>query len=318
MDSAAVLVRPGDRFEHWHQVTCRNYSLTEARGVPDRHFRARVAVRSFGPLMLSELWSATTADAPIRVARGAPEIRRDQRDDFLLWLALGGSAVFAQDGRAARMQAGDLVLHDQSRPFVLEFGAQAHVVMVTIPRPLLTARLAGTDALVARSIARRTRLGALAGAMVRQSLRLPAALDDASAQRLGAAALDIWATALQSELAGTDDCAAQPRLEAVKRDMRAQLDNPELNLDTLAARHAMSPRTLARLFAREGTTPIRWLWQQRLAASYRALAEGRERRVTEVAMAFGFSSLSHFSRAFRAAYGCSPQALRDGARKKTP
>lgn len=63
---------------------------------------------------------------------------------------------------------------------------------------------------------------------------------------------------------------------------------------------------------------MRWLWQQRLAASYQALAEGRGRRVTDVAMAFGFSSPSHFSRAFREAFGCSPQALRDGGSPTGP
>eukprot|EP01032_Pedospumella_encystans_P034527 gene34527-39031_t len=62
-----------------------------------------------------------------------------------------------------------------------------------------------------------------------------------------------------------------------------------------------------RLFATEGTTPGRWLWQQRLEASYRALAEGRVRQVSQAALEFGFTDLSHFSRAFKARFGRSPK-----------
>jgi AraC-like DNA-binding protein len=69
----------------------------------------------------------------------------------------------------------------------------------------------------------------------------------------------------------------------------------------------MAPRTLNRLFAGEGATPIRWLWQQRLAASFTALVEGRVGQVTDAALSFGFSDLSHFSRAFKAQFGHSPQ-----------
>jgi AraC-like DNA-binding protein len=75
----------------------------------------------------------------------------------------------------------------------------------------------------------------------------------------------------------------------------------------------VSPRTLMRLFAAEGTTPIRWLWHQRLAAACRALAGGRGARVTEVALSCGFSDLSHFSRAFKAEFGRSPREIAAGA-----
>jgi AraC-like DNA-binding protein len=77
----------------------------------------------------------------------------------------------------------------------------------------------------------------------------------------------------------------------------------------IAAAQHVAPRTLNRLFAREGTTPIRWLWQQRLAGAYQALAERRFKHVTDVALSFGFSDVSHFSRAFKAAFGRSPHQV---------
>ena len=72
----------------------------------------------------------------------------------------------------------------------------------------------------------------------------------------------------------------------------------------------MAPRTLYRLFAAEGTTPIRWLWQQRLAASFKALTEGKVTQVTDAALSHGFSDVSHFSRTFRATFGQSPRMFK--------
>jgi AraC-like DNA-binding protein len=63
------------------------------------------------------------------------------------------------------------------------------------------------------------------------------------------------------------------------------------DLDMIANANNMSARTLNRLFASEGTTPIRWLWQQRLAASFKALAQGQISQTIDAALTYGFSEL---------------------------
>ena len=147
---------------------------------------------------------------------------------------------------------------------------------VTVPRPLLTARLPQARHYVSRRIAGNSRLGALAGTLVRELYRLDDATEDAVACRLGASALDILATTLETELGAVEPCAEhQRRFAAVKRYILANLHDPELDLAKIVKTQAMAPRTLYRLFAGEGTTPMRWLWQQRLAASFKALAEGQ-------------------------------------------
>ena len=302
--STATLVEPGDRFAHWHDVTCRRYSLTECRPVADAHFRARVAVREFGPLRFNEISSATPADDLIRVSRGPDQIRRDPRDDFFLWLALEGRTDFAQAGREVRLRPGDLMLHDQARPFTLAFGPQAHAVMVSIARPLLVARLGAAEQLVARPIAGGSRLGALAGSLVRECLRMEDAWDAPWTWRVANSSLDLWAP---------HDERSRRRLAEAQRHMLARLGEPGLSIESVALACNMSPRTLMRLFAAEGTTPIRWLWHQRLAAACRALAGTRGARVTEVALSCGFSDLSHFSRAFKAEFGRSPREIAAGA-----
>jgi AraC-like DNA-binding protein len=306
----STAVKPGDCFDHWHQVTCRNYSVTECRPVVNQKFRAQVSIRKFGALVLSDISSETPPDDLIKVDRAPAHIRKDYRDDFQVWLALDGEAVFAQDGREARMQRGDLVLHDQAQPFALGFGPQHRAILITIPRPLLIARLPTARNLVARRIASDTKLGMLAATVVTQLVALEEPTDEV-ARRISAAALDILATTLQVELTDSaDETTGQlRRLIKAKQYISANLQNSRLDLDMIATAQNMSPRTLNRLFAREGTTPIRWLWQQRLAASFKALAEGRVSQVTDAALSFGFSDSSHFSRAFKAAFGQSPQNL---------
>ena len=76
-------------------------------------------------------------------------------------------------------------------------------------------------------------------------------------------------------------------------------------LDELAATLNISPRTLNRYLAREGTTfrTLAGKIQHDLACERLA---GQTQSVTEVAYSLGFSDSSNFARAFRAREGCSP------------
>jgi len=311
----ASVVEPGDGFERWHQVTCRSFSLTESNRIPDSHFCARVLLRQFGPLAFSEIWSSTLADSLIRITRSSHDIRKDPRDYFMLWLALGGRTAFAQGGREAQIGPGDLMLHDQTQPFSLKFGRQSHAVMITIPRPLLVSRMPAAAQLTAYKVAAKTKFGGLAGSVVQHLVCLEDSANPEVVARVGASAMDLVLTAIESELTGhTGPVPLQDRrLARVKRYMLANLHDPELDLETIAERLSVATRTLNRLFAREGTTPIRWLWRQRLTAAYKALAERRINRVTDAAFSFGFSDVAHFSRAFKSVFGLSPEVVRGGS-----
>ena len=103
---------------------------------------------------------------------------------------------------------------------------------------------------------------------------------------------------------------AHPAVLAAVATMEANIEE-SLSRTELARREGCSLRQLERLFAQHlGRT---------IAAEYRSIRLQRARSLlretgmtaAEIASATGFSSFSHFSRAFRAEYGVSPSAWRN-------
>lgn len=100
------------------------------------------------------------------------------------------------------------------------------------------------------------------------------------------------------------DCLA-PLLEW----MSANLDK-DIDVEALARRAHMSPRTFARRFREQtGTTPLQWLLTVRVRRA-QELLETTRRSVDEIAVRCGFDSPVTFRERFRRVVGLSPRAYR--------
>jgi len=94
-------------------------------------------------------------------------------------------------------------------------------------------------------------------------------------------------------------------LEVMERHVESPLSNSQL-----AGRVRLSVRHLERLFRLHlSTTPARFYRTVRLEQA-RRLIQQTQMPVTEIAMATGFFSVSHFGRTFREAFGATPRRLR--------
>ena len=96
---------------------------------------------------------------------------------------------------------------------------------------------------------------------------------------------------------------------AVLADIVAtMLEDPSVvRVDELAARHAMSARTLQRLFRRYVGVSPKWVLQRyRLHEAAERIAEGRDGDWARTALELGYFDQAHFIRDFKALVGASP------------
>lgn len=303
-DSSAV--GKNDRFAFWLDEICRNYCRTDTQRLRGDDFLARLSRSALGCLEISNI-----SCEPLRYERSADDLRRAPSDDFLLSLMVEGEGRLSQAGRDALQRPGGVVVYDTARPFSYEFPAPYRMYLLKVPRAALLARVPQADRLTAMVIGGDSALGELAGGMIRNAAALQLREDTPAAARIGMSIVDVIGAAMDVEL-GSHDQPVDRRTSLLKRAkdyIQCHLDDPDLDIDRIAAALFVSPSTLGRVFTADGTTVIRWLWGQRLAAGHRMLTEGRASLVTEVALSCGFSSFSHFSRAFKALYGVSPNTL---------
>ena len=98
---------------------------------------------------------------------------------------------------------------------------------------------------------------------------------------------------------------ARERVERAKELLARELANP-LTLEQLGQEVGCSPFYLSRIFSREvGLTIPQYLRNLRMERAAELLRTGRY-NVTEAATEVGYSSLSHFSKAFCETIGCCP------------
>ena len=294
-----------DNIEHWHQVTCRSHSLTNCRFDVQAPFRATLRSQKLGELTTGETFTGSFAS--IHSRRGLTEARKDGVDDFMALQIVQGDVHFAQSERSVTGRSGDVFVYDQSKPFALDLIGKHHLAFLVIPRAAMIERLEEAEHLTARALRSDAKVGELARFVMRLLLNMEG-LNGTTAERVGRAALDILAAALDPS-SSSEQTGHHRLLATAKAYMLKHLAENELDVDTIADALGVAPRTVNRIFAAEGVTPMRWLWQQRLTAAHDHLSYRRFGTVTEIALQCGFVDLSHFSRLFKKAYGISPSAI---------
>ncbi len=88
--------------------------------------------------------------------------------------------------------------------------------------------------------------------------------------------------------------------------------DPALDPLVVAKTHHISLRLLQGLFADEGSSPARFIRDQRLVHARRLLNEGEA--ISRAGSLSGFADLGTFTRAFRRRFGCTPSAYLRGYR----
>lgn len=292
------------RLAFWNEVICKTYLTVECAPEIDIPPQGHICVRHFGQLELSQVLSPA-----MTYRRSSAELREHSEEHYQLMLMTEGTGHVLQGDRNAKLLPGDIVLYSAAHPSVVSFPTGSRTLLLKIPRAHLDTRVTNPNASTAVALKGDTVIGSMVGTLMRESFALeenhvPGDL------RFVSGLLDIVSAALDSHAGKTPASHSRHNpLEQIKRYMQTNLGDTELDIASIATKHNISIRTLNRLFAAEGTSAIRWLWIQRLAASYKALSEGNVRQVSEAALDYGFNDLSHFSKSFKKTYGIAPHQL---------
>lgn len=293
-----------ERFDYWRDVVCKHCIPANSDSAHRSAFDATLSGKTVGPLTYASMASPEHLwERDPRHIRSGPEEG--------LWVSYmeRGTACLEQNGRTVVQKPGDIVLYDASRPFRYRIAPESFH-FIGIPRDLILRRTACAERLVATPLGEGTGFGTVLGAFIKELGKSASADAHATAAHLTGSLLDLLAGLLELH-DGRDSSrsATEALYERACAYVQEHINDEGLSVEAIARHERVSPRTISRVFAAAGTTPMRYIWQKRLDASYCALAQGSVRKVSELAHDYGFCDLSHFSRAFKKNFGVSPQSV---------
>jgi AraC-like DNA-binding protein len=303
--STALLSAP-DRAERWHEAVSRTFVPLEVDLLEEEPSPGRIVSHQLGAMQVSRVQAG-----PQAVTRSKRLMARDGNGFLILTLQRRGTAVKEQDGRECLIGPGDFSISDSSRFFRKKVQSEFCFTSFLFPRKDLRVKDEDLQALTATTFSSREASASLVTTYFARMAREAANFDDFIGRQVVCTGLDLLALLINERRDRFDSQAPETAaaiLVRVRDHMLRNLSDPDLSPSTIAAAHFMSVRYLHKLFQMEGTTVGEWIRMQRLERCRRDLLRSPARGigVAAVARRWGFVSPSHFSRAFRAAYGVTP------------
>ncbi len=302
---------PRERLEALHEIFGRSLQKVHVEPLAES-FQTAVTVRGMPGLTL---YTASRSAAMYRRSRELIE-----HDDVVVIAGFTSSYEVHHLGRTLDMGRGEAVILTGAEPASFGGPAQSAVKLLRVPVRLLSPLVADLEGAYGRAIpANNPALRLLvpyvdileeAGTFAAPELRAQVVvhIHDLIALAIGAA----------RDAAEIARCRAgrAARLRMIKADIANCLDQPDLSVATIAARHRIKPRWIQRLFEGEETTFTKYVLAQRLARAHRLLTDPRRasEKISTISLDAGFGDLSYFNRAFRRHYGVAPSELRAAAK----
>jgi AraC-like DNA-binding protein len=223
-----------------------------------------------------------------------------------------GCAGVEQKGREAWVTPGQWSIYDTTDSYAIANPERVEHLIVMVPKQRLVERGVALDALMARRLGGSGGVSRLALETMRSAFRELPGMPEESARGVGDAITQLVHLSLL-DLAGLGTAATQREAvrERIKRHVAEHLGDPGLSVESLARALNCSRRQLNNAFSEEPDGVAGYILARRLDACRRAFDDRANRRsITDVALAFGFSNMAHFSRVFRSHLGMSPSDYR--------
>lgn len=306
LDDRARLARWNETFE---ELTC-SANYCRADGHP---FRAHFHWAPLDGLYVTQFGGTFS-----RIARTSSAIARRPDDDFCILLNRGAAPIgICQRGSDVVVAPGGAHLSTNGEAAEILAGARCDANTVTIGRDRLRALIGDAEDLLARPIDARHPAVRHLVRYVEGVVALGGAGHDAGLDRhiattlLDLVGLSFGASRDAAALARARGLRAV-RLQDILSAIRSGFTDPDFSPGVLAARLGLSPRYIQDILHETGMSFSERVLELRLNAAHRMLASAAAHRlkVSEIALASGFSDVSYFNQAFRRRFGASPTACR--------
>jgi AraC-like DNA-binding protein len=228
-------------------------------------------------------------------------------------LQLFGSSTCSQQRRSARLEPGQWATFEVGKLNIVAASAECEQFILLIPHDHLDSEL-DIRAISSRALPSATGASKL---LVKTAICVIEELPRLNLQRaesLAQALCRLVALAIQ-ERSGADAAAVSNRVgirDRICHYIDSNLRDPNLSLDRVAKQLNCTKRYLHKVFQGGGESLSTYILQQRLQRCRADISnpELANLSITEIALSWGFNSVSHFSRAFRLHFGTSPRAAR--------
>ncbi|MEE1752014.1 helix-turn-helix domain-containing protein [Streptomyces sp. SP18CS02] len=296
------------RAEYWHSLVSHTFIPLDVMLHARESSVGTISSQQLGPLQISEVEAG-----PQTVSRDRRLISRGGEEYLTVTMQHRGTARLTQDGREALVGPGTFTCSDAGRPYRREQPDDFRFTAFRVPKEILGMSDTDLRAITGTVFSSHRGTSGLVAGYLERLAEQASVFDPYTGQQLAMITGDLLTVLVrerQGRLNPHTSEAARGMLARVKEYILRELVDPDLSPETIATAHHVSVRYLHKLFQPEQITVGRWIQRERLERCRRDLSRRSAPAVSAVAQRWGFVSPSHFSRAFRAAYGMSPREWR--------
>jgi AraC-like DNA-binding protein len=306
-EASTDAVPPHERLAFWDEYNSSELIGLRCSSFTEQGLDARQRNFDLGFLKLADI----AGNAHV-IERTPDLLRRYPRQSIFMAVVVEGEIFLYQNGRCIGARPGDILIYPTWEPYLCGYARQARQFIVDWPcgtgsgRTLKTNGPIKIDGSFQGARALGSELAKMLNGFVAQPLVSEA---DRIADRMHALCYALLTLPHDLDRSGVPSYVRRLRAEAF---IAERLDDGRLDAAMVARHVGLSQRHLNRLFAEDGWTVTRWIWEQRLALSFRLLTDPHHRRlaIADIAQRCGFASAAHFTSAFKSRYGLTPSEQR--------
>ncbi len=295
----------------FREVFGRTLLRYDLEPVPDIPFNVDVKLRALPGLMMMSGRAHGSANR-----RSRETLAADATDDIGMMVNLRGSYRITNGRAELVLGDGDATLVSLREAYSFTHCPPGDILLLRVPRKQFAPLVTGVDDRYLRCIPSSTPALRLLTDYIKLVQNDEKAMGPELQHLVVGHVHDLMAVMVGTTRDAAETAEARglraARLHAIKQDIARNIDQPDLSVATLAARHRCTPRFIQRLFEMEATTFTDYVLAQRLVRAHRMLTDPRraDDKISSIAFDAGFADVSYFNRTFRQYYGDTPSGIR--------